>query len=349
MPSGTQTQAVVPWEPTGIEAIDRAVVQWRATDLLPVQFKDRDGRPKLADMALASSVLYALEVPPGPNLPAVYVIKGRVGLMARIQIPLAQRDGWDIEPVEESAEACAVRMRYRGGRWKPVIRVTMAQATQAGWTARSRNSPDVPSNYELMPERMLMARAVTKAIGLYAPGVLTGIRTTMQSVGSDLADEDEGPDSGPDAEGEPASGPEFRADGSTIPAHQRQPVCPEDLRQSLVERLVALEQRDPDAVAILRQQIAPARIPNFRSRPNTEFKLAHAWLIDRYFAELETALAPTAPESGASGGAGTSEGPAILASAPPGTSNDSMPASVIDNAPESRGMTAEDDPGRPFE
>jgi hypothetical protein len=160
------------WTPTGIAEVDRAVTVWRPASMVPAQFKDKDGNVKVEDLALAAMWLYVLDVPPIANLPDVYVVKGRVGIMAALQRALVARAGYDLEVVEGTAARAVVRISRPPGDWHPVT-VTMQQAEQAGWTRRAK--PDVPSNYELIPDRMLLARACTKAINMYAPGVLRGI------------------------------------------------------------------------------------------------------------------------------------------------------------------------------
>ena len=299
--------------------------------MVPAQFKTQQGQVKMGDLALAATWLHVIDVPPVPNIPDVFVIKGRVGLMAGLQIALAERDGYEIEVVTSTAKMATVRIRQIGAKdWKPYVTVTYAQAEQAGWTKRSANSPDQPSNYELMPDRMLAARAVTKAIGFYAPGVRRGIRARAAGV-ADLADEEDGEitdGSGPGTAGSepsatlpppPDQPPGRRADGPTLPEHLRPPECSEELRADLLARLAVLEGAEPEALAELRDRIAFLKIPNLR-KGGPDFTEAHGWLLDRLFRDIE-APAPT---------------------------DEAVPPVVHDDAPDAAGY-GPDDPGRPFE
>jgi hypothetical protein len=184
------------WHPTGITDVDLAVAMWRPASMAPAQFKDPNGRVRVDDLGLAAAYAYVLEIPPIPNLPDLYVVKGRVGIMAALQRAMAAREGYDLDVVEATATRAVVRISRPPGPWHPVT-VTMEQAERAGWTRRAK--PDQPSNYELIPDRMLLARACTKAINMYAPGVLRGIAAAGAPV-APLADVDGGRD-------EPASGP----------------------------------------------------------------------------------------------------------------------------------------------
>jgi hypothetical protein len=166
--------------------------------MAPAQFKDPTGRVRVDDLALAACWAFALDIPPIPNLPDLYVIKGRVGIMAALQRALVARAGYDLDAVEATATKAVVRISRPPGDWHTVT-VTMEQAERAGWTRRSK--PDVPSNYETIPDRMLLARACTKAINMYAPGVLRGIA----AAGSTVAPLDDDVDDV--GRGEPASGP----------------------------------------------------------------------------------------------------------------------------------------------
>jgi hypothetical protein len=189
------------WHPTGIMEVDRAVAVWRPASMAPAQFKDANGRVRVDDLALAACWLYALDISPIPNLPDMYVVKGRVQMMAALQRALVAREGYDLDVVEATATRAVVRISRPPGDWHTVT-VTMEQAERAGWTRRAK--PDQPSNYELIPDRMLLARACTKAINMYAPGVLRGIAAAGATV-APLDDVDVGRD-------EPASGPVSRGE-----------------------------------------------------------------------------------------------------------------------------------------
>jgi hypothetical protein len=186
---------VVAWEPTGIHEVDRAVLRWKPATMVPFHFKDQQGNVRIDDLTLACLVLYDLGVRPGPNLPEVFVIKGRVGFSGKLLAALAARQGWDLEPVEETPERCTWRIRQLDMcdpmacvHWKPSKSITMADAERAGWSRRSPRSPDTPSTYELMPDRMLSWRCITWLIDHYAPGVRLGIEGPIRQAGGLLDD-----------------------------------------------------------------------------------------------------------------------------------------------------------------
>jgi hypothetical protein len=320
------------WTPTGIDEIDRAVATWRPASMVPAQFKTKAGAVNVEDLALAAHWLHVLDVPPLPNIPDVYVIKGRVGLMAALQRALAARAGYDLEVTEETDQRATVRIRPAGGAWKPSVTVTIEQARQAGWADRSANNPYEPSNYEKIPARMLAARACTHALDLYAAGVRRGIAAAAVSV-AEPADNDEFGDlpPGPAAVGEVRpSGPgdqprqvparSVAPDGSTIAEHLREPAVSEEVRAQLVARVEALDGPTADE---LRDICRALGLPNLRTG---RFTRAHgallARLIDEAIANAETVEA---------------DGP--------------VPEGVYDDTPEAGGYDPDDDaldPGRPF-
>lgn len=345
--TGRSATAIARWEPTGIPEVDSAVARWRPATMVPAQFLDRDGHVKVADLGLAALVLWDLEVPPRINIPFVYVIKGRVGLMATLQRALAARAGWDLQEAKTGPSACTWRIRRMGccdlpdddcPHWRSYT-VTMEMAERAGWTKRAR--ADEPSMYEKMPEAMLSARACTWLLDRTAPGVKLGIVTALAPRGVQLVDETSAAASvmGGEARSVAAPRPEFRDDGSTIPEALRQPPAPEDMRLALVDRLAQLELSVPERVAELRARIGPARIPNLHAG-GAEFKLAHAMLLDLLFAEVERDV--SAPD--------------VSPVSPPAADfQEPTPTHVVDAAPEARGFdeeaqsTSYEDPGRPFE
>lgn len=329
------------WAPTGIDLVDRAVATWRPASMVPAQFKDKDGNVKLADLQLAGMWLYALDVPPIPNLPAVYVVHGRVGIMAELQRALVARAGWDLWVVESSAERATVCIRRQGDRdWKPDVTVTMAEAHQAGWTKPAKSGE--LSNYVKIPDRMLAARACTKAISLYAPGALAGIAAPAARV----AQLDEEP-SDVDALGEVPAGPEgsrlvaprsVAPSGATIPEHLREPEVDEDIRAGLLERIAALDEPTTRALAAVCKQL---RIPNVRT---ARFTRAHGALLDRLINETVSGPVPGGDPPPAAGA------PPRVAPTGPG-----VPDDVYDDSPEAveadwqpASYEDPDDPGRPF-
>jgi hypothetical protein len=169
--------------PTGIDRVDLATRTWQASSLLPAHFRNTDGSVKVADLQIASLTLNALDIDPVRNLPDVYVVNGRCGLMAEVQRAIAARDGWELELVEATPMSATWRIRRPGGQWK-LATVTMAQAVKAGWT---RNKC-----YETMPERMLSARACTLAVSLNAPGILRGMADAVTELDMAIPAEGDG-------------------------------------------------------------------------------------------------------------------------------------------------------------
>ena len=282
------------WEPTGISSVDRAVAYWRPASSLPAQFKDpATGQPKLDDLTLAALWLDAIDVPPIPNLPQLYVVKGRVGMMAELQRALLARAGYDLEVVEQTAEYATVRIAPPGQGFKPPVTVTIGDAEKAGWTRRS--SANVPSNYETIPDRMLAARACTKAISLYAPGVIHGIVAPADKIApldtsdpvalsraGEEGDEPSGPvrdESGPDGQGGGVPPRSLSPSGATIPPHLREAEVDPETRVMLVERLQQMPEEPRLALAVEARQLG---VPNVKSG---WFTKAHAALVERLIEE----------------------------------------------------------------
>lgn len=204
-------QALEHWEPTGIPAVDSAVRRWLPASMCPSHFKDKDGNVRVADLALACLVLYDLRVPPRPNLPQVFVVRGAVGFTGKLLSALAMREGWDLEEVGTANDGSATwRIRRMDNcladacpHWKPPRTTTMEMARKAGWTKRKRD--DLPSAYETMGERMLSWRSITWLIDHYAPGVRLGIESNLpEGAALDWADYDA---TGPELVGEVGEGP----------------------------------------------------------------------------------------------------------------------------------------------
>lgn len=121
---------------------------------------------KVADLCIIGQSLAELDMRLSINtLRQVYVVKGVPGYMAQLQILLASRFNVPIVPLDEESDAtkAVVKIVGKDRQWHRVT-VTMAEAKLAKW-------PDRNPNYATMPDRMLMARAVTKAIDRHAPEV----------------------------------------------------------------------------------------------------------------------------------------------------------------------------------
>lgn len=145
---------------------------WRAKPI-PAQASEdartmvlAENERKVADLAIIGQSLAELNIRLSLNvLGQVYVVKGRPGYMAQLQILLADRFGVPVVPLDEESDdkSASVKIKGKDGEWHKVT-VTMAEAVKAKWPERN-------PNYATMPDRMLMARAVTKAIDRHAPQV----------------------------------------------------------------------------------------------------------------------------------------------------------------------------------
>lgn len=106
------------------------------------------------------------------NLNETYVVESkdqsrpaRPGLYAALQrtIVYRGRDGWEIEPDDLTAEKALIRIRRRTDpRLGKLVGFTMADAERA-------HLPERNPTYKTYPDRMLFARACTKAIALFCP------------------------------------------------------------------------------------------------------------------------------------------------------------------------------------
>jgi hypothetical protein len=123
--------------------------------------------------------------------------------MAALQRDLAWRHGWRIVPEQVTATRAVVRIRrddrpMEGGT---VVAFTMEDAERAGLP---RQNP----TYKTYPDRMLFARASTKAISLVCPEVLfemsgAGVVDVVETAAINATSRDAVPpdvyDSGPEA------------------------------------------------------------------------------------------------------------------------------------------------------
>lgn len=142
-----------------LDRLPNVAEQLARSSMCPDQYRGKPDDIAVVGMALAELGLRLSIV----TLPQTYVVHSRPAFFAQLQIALAGRHGCHIVPLDEdSAEDVAVvKVLGKDQQWHRVT-VTMADAVKAGWTKKN-------PNYASMPDRMLMARAVTKAIGQHCP------------------------------------------------------------------------------------------------------------------------------------------------------------------------------------
>ena len=172
--------AVERFERTGIQLVDEAVLYWGRANLCPsadrVGHRD-DGATDWPNLTIAGASLYALDASPMLNLPKTYVVHGSFGMMAELQIAFAQREGVDVWRVHAGDDLATVRVILPGAREHEgqLFPVTLAEAVRAGGAKRN-------PCYGTMPQKMLVARAVTAGIAARAPGVVRGIASRVATV-----------------------------------------------------------------------------------------------------------------------------------------------------------------------
>ena len=297
---------------------------WGRATLCPVAYRigqKDDGKTDWPNLLIASASLYALDVPPIRNLPDTYVVHGRFGMMASLQVALAQREGVDLEHVEVDADHATVRITRSGEAYGHLETVTMKQAVQAGWAKRN------PS-YQTMPQKMLAARAMTAAINTYAPGVLRGIASRVAPVAQLDLDGFTLERATPGGAGASTS-----ALGAPAPPGYMSEIASDALVAAVLVRLHRLEKVAPDLVADLRAEWKALKGPVIALGAERPVYLPDALVLDYMLEETEGAL--------------RSSGVAVHDGGP-------TPPNVHDDAPESGGMEPDDvgyatvDPGRPF-
>lgn len=124
--------------------------------------KQFQGKPELVE--IVAYQLAALDVRMHPaSIGMCYVVGNKPGFEAQLQIMLAARHGCKIVPLDDQSDDRSATCKALGkdGEWHRVT-VTIDDADRAGWTTRN-------PNYKTMPDRMLAARAITKAIALHCP------------------------------------------------------------------------------------------------------------------------------------------------------------------------------------
>jgi hypothetical protein len=325
------TAAVERWERTGIAPVDLAVIRWGQANLCPTSYRigqKDDGATDWPNLLIGAISCHALDIDPIRNLPDTYVVHGRFGMMAALQIALAQRDGIDLQIVSADATAATVRIvRPHDPPEGHLMTVTMKEAETAGWAGRN-------PCYKSMPRQMLTCRGFTSIVAAYAPGVLRGISSRLAPVG--VALDDDGAPLAVGGGGASHTPPEY----PPPPAAYMTQEAPEALRAKVLERLRQLEGRDPAAYAELRAEWKRLRGPVIQVAPGAPRPVLLPDLAVLYYMldETEGALA-VAPS-----GVAVPEG-------------DPTATYAHDDAPESRGMEPDDDyaqdydpddPGRPF-
>jgi hypothetical protein len=335
--------ALARYVPTGVGAVDRAVQYWGQGSLLPKQYRLPDAQGGGVDwpnLTIAATALQVLDVEPFPNLPDTYVVNGRLGLMHGLQVALAQRADVFPDLVESNEERAVVelvhgrswgcpRCAHGGGHTRVV---TMAQATKAGWPRRN-------PNYGTMPDRMLAARAMTAAIDAHAPGVLRGIASTMAPVVALEGAEDS---AGVDTPPTPPPGV------VPAPAEYMTREAPDALRAELVDRLQALEARNPAMAAELRAEWKSLRGPVVAydsSTPAGRRAFLPDVLVLRYMLEEYEGVYPrTVPYDYGDGVDRPNYPPAPGVVDP--TAHDDAPQGATD--PDAGANLSDPDPGRPY-
>lgn len=137
--------------------------------------------PKALGMAAALRIAYANSL----NLPAhaaseVYVIKGNLTLSAKLLRALAHQHGLRVVRVSETSDSCTAAVIDAKGNELGRTTFTLAMATQMGIDKPS--STGKPSNWKVVPERMLWARASKRALDDHAPWVTVGVMSYEEAI-----------------------------------------------------------------------------------------------------------------------------------------------------------------------
>jgi hypothetical protein len=157
-----QGSVIEPLDDRGFAALERRLKVIGSSTLCPKAFKEHP-----EDLLVVGIALHDLAVPVDLNtVNKCYVVGGRPEYMAQLQIMLGARGGWDItfEQHECDGTSATVYIGRRGTGERHAVTFTMADAERA-------KLPERNPNYKTYPDRMLLARAVTKAIGFYCPQV----------------------------------------------------------------------------------------------------------------------------------------------------------------------------------
>ena len=270
---------------TAVERYGADVATIGESSFCPSHFRDKQtGQPHWEDLAYAVEWLRRKRLDPLTNIDQVYVVGGKVNALAELQRTLVRRAGFDLEVVESDDDHAVVRIRRLpvgpgipddAYPWRQVT-VTMAEAQKAKWPERN------PS-YNLMPARMLVARACTRAISLYAPeasrlaGLEEGANTT-----TDIAPS--GSEDGRDERLAPAG----RDNWHTV--RRDEPTVAIERIDHLEAQIKALSLADQDS---LRKIAKALHMPNLRG---PLFTIRDAALLHRLIAELRPEEEPEPDE-----------------------------------------------------
>jgi len=258
-----------------LESIEKMASILSKTRLIPEYFYGKPDDIVIAGLGLRSNGLQL----DANTLGQVYVVKGKPNYMAQIQIALARRAGIDIrfDQAQVTATGATVEIRDRTG-WHSVT-FTMADAVKGGLTSNAC--------YAKFPDRMMLARAVTKAIDAYASHVKLGIDIDSDPQAMEHLAEDEialQPLAGGDADAVEQGSPPGPAPASAL---ERQ------LLHSLIDALT------DDQRADLRERAKGYRFPNIDSdRFTSDDGRGLAGLIAAVQAEAETVRGSAVEEVG---------------------------------------------------
>lgn len=150
------------------------------TNVVPEAWRVKPGMsPADAEQVIANTTAALLmgdelKLMPLGALRALYVIKGQVGMYARVKVALVKAQGHSIWTEQETDQAVTVA-GHRAGEPDHVERSTwtLDRAQRAGFVRRGRNGE--LSQYELQPRAMLYARAASDVANRVAPDALMGI------------------------------------------------------------------------------------------------------------------------------------------------------------------------------
>lgn len=150
------------------EEISRALC---GTDFVPVHF--RNNVP-----ASTAAVLYGatLGMDPLAAWQAIYVIKGRVGLYAKVMVAILQAAGHDVWTESQSDTSVTVCARRKD--W-PENRIT-----RCTWDASRAMKAELYTNskYKTNPQQMFYARAASEACRQTAPDALHGMTYSVEEI-----------------------------------------------------------------------------------------------------------------------------------------------------------------------
>jgi hypothetical protein len=335
--TGTQVERHRPPELAAHEwaGLERTAKQMAASGLVPDYFRGKPNEIMIAGLALRD-LHVALTI---STLKQVYVVKGRPGYMAQLQIGILARHGYDLMPVDSECDdkSATVEIEARD-RTKHRVTFTMDNALQA-------NLPSQNPTYKTYPAAMLYARACTKAIGQFHPGLLLGLGPADQAE-HHVADPSPRSDDTFTAEprlSDDATGPSVPHPADSPVAPRLPPLVPrlEDQATKAERRAVIalIESLDDDARAALFTMAKAAQIPYVKG---ARFTHAHCeQLLDM----IEVEAIRSRREAGPAAGEPVVAPPA--GAIPVDDAGGAVPAQAAPPPPP--GQYPPGDPERPFE